>query len=87
MNTFIFTKKSEKLFKKLSIINQERIINKLSFLKDVEDISIFLNPLENMLPATHRLRVWSLRLILEKDSKKSNIFYIIDLGNRWEIYK
>ena len=85
MNNFIFTKKWLKEYNKLAISNQKRIFNKLTFLKNHGNINLILKSLEWFLPATHRLRIWNLRIILEK--KEDDLYYIIDIWNRWDIYK
>jgi mRNA-degrading endonuclease RelE of RelBE toxin-antitoxin system len=54
---FIFTKKSEKIFNKLDNNTKNRIIKKLKYLKEKSDLSNYIKKLENMLPATHRIRV------------------------------
>ena len=85
MNNFIFTKKWLKEYNKLAISNQKRIFNKLTFLKNHDNINLILKNLEWFFPVTHRLRVWNLRIILEK--KEDNLYYIIDIWNRCDIYK
>jgi mRNA-degrading endonuclease RelE of RelBE toxin-antitoxin system len=85
MNDFIFTKKWLKEYDKLSISNQQRIVNKLKILKNYDDLNLILKNLEWFYPATHRLRVWNLRIILKKIN--NNLFYILDVWNRWDIYK
>ena len=85
MYTFIFTKHWEKEFKKLSKENQSRVLKKLKNLKEVENIYIFLKQLENFQPYTHRLRIWDIRVLLKKKDK--NTFYILNVWNRWDIYK
>ena len=81
---FIFTKKSENLFNKLDNIYKERIFDKLKYIKKQDNIFDYIKNLENMLPATHRIRVWKLRLICKKEN---NNFIIINLWNRGDIYK
>jgi hypothetical protein len=54
---FIFTKKSENLFNKLDNIYKERIFDKLKYIKKQDNIFDYIKNLENMLPATHRIRV------------------------------
>ena len=85
MNNFIFTIKGKKQFDKLDDINQLRIINKLKFLKNHLNLSWVLKNLENFSPATHRLRVWNLRVILEKIDNET--FKILNVWNIWDIYK
>jgi len=85
MYKFIFTKTWEKDFKKLSKLNQERIIKKLTELKNQENIFHYLKALSNFEPYTHRIRVWNIRILLMK--KDEHTFYVLNLWNRWEIYK
>ncbi len=84
MNNFIFTKKWKKIYDKLDDSSKNRIINKLKFLKTHKNIVLILKRLENFYPATHRLRIWNLRVILQK---KEDNYYIIDLWFRWDVYK
>jgi len=86
MYKFIFTKNWKKYFDKLEKQSKDRIIKKLISIKEVDDIFVYLKKLENLLPATHRLRVWNIRVILEFD-KINKSFYILDVWNRWDIYK
>ena len=87
MYTFIFSKKAEKSFKKQNLLFQKRLIQKLKNLKDVDNIFVYLSKLENMLPATHRLRIWDIRVILEQDKGNPNTFIILKCWKRWDIYK
>lgn len=57
----------------------------MKLLKTYDDLNLILKSLEWFHPATHRLRVWNLRVILKKISDSE--FYIIDVWNRWDIYK
>jgi len=86
MYKFIFTKNWKKYFDKLEKQSKDRIIKKLISIKEVDDIFVYFKKLENLLPATHRLRVWNIRVILEFD-KINKSFYILDVWNRWDIYK
>ena len=89
MITLIFTKKAEKTFLSLTKGNQNRIIRKLSVLKNHEDIFSVLKPLTNFEPATHRLRIGNVRVILglNRQNKKDFIFYVLDVGLRKDIYR
>lgn len=89
MNQFIFTKKSEKHFLCLPKTVQGRIIKKLKSLKTHEDIFSILKKLHHLDPATHRLRIGDYRLILElkEQSDKKIVFWVLDLGDRKDIYK
>jgi len=85
MYNFIFTKIWKREFVKLTNIDKSRIIKKLKFLKEKLDTSNTLKPLNNFLPATHRLRIWNIRIILQKVDNDN--FYILDLWYRGDIYK
>lgn len=84
MIKFIFTNNAKKEFEKIDKNTQARILDKLKFLKDINNISNFIRPLVNFKPATHRLRVWNFRLILQKDK---DTFIVFSVWNRWNIYK
>jgi len=86
MYKFIFTKNWKKSFDKLENNYQDRIIKKLTSIKQSDDIFVYLKKIENLLPATHRLRVWNIRVILEFD-KINMSFYVLDVWKRWDIYK
>ncbi len=85
MYNFIFTKIWKREFDKLTNIDKSRIIKKLKFLKEKLDTSNALKPLNNFLPATHRLRIWNIRIILQKVDNDN--FYILDIWYRGDIYK
>lgn len=89
MVRFVFTKFAERKFLKLPKNIQKRIIEKLEALKDHEDILSILKRLHHFEPATHRLRIGSHRLILELklQSKKTTEFWVLDVGDRKEVYR
>lgn len=89
MNKFVFAKKAEKKFRSLPNSVQERILKKLKDLKPHEDLLSILKRLHHLEPASHRLRVGDYRLILElKDQSSEGLsFWILDVGNRKDIYK
>lgn len=89
MVSFIFTKFAERKFLKLPNSTQRRIGEKLQELKGHEDIFSALKRLHHFEPATHRLRIGSYRLILElkTQSKNTAAFWILDVGDRKEIYR
>ena len=62
---------------------------KLKELKRHEDLFQLLKRLHNFEPATHRLRVGSYRLILELKNQnvESLEFWILDVGDRKDIYR
>ena len=84
-NTFIFTSFAEKKFLKLEKEIQKRIKTKLQELKHHEHLESVLKTLVDFDPATHRLRVGDYRLILQK--KSLNEYFILDIGNRSDIYR
>ena len=79
---FIFTNKSEKQFKNLPVYTQDYIRQKLVNFKNswIWDIK----SLVNMKPATHRIRTWDYRLILQK---KDDNFIVLKVWHRKEIYQ
>lgn len=85
MYSFVFTKKWEKEFLKLSSMDKERIIKKLRYLKTNLDNSNNIKSLIDMNPATHRIKIWSIRIILQKIDDFT--FHILDIWYRWDIYK
>lgn len=89
MNQFIFTKKAEKRFLDLPKSIQKRILVRLKDLKQHEDIFSILKRLYHLEPASHRLRVGNHRLILElrEQNKKETSFWVLDVGDRKDIYK
>ncbi len=89
MIKFTFTKKAKTKFKKFDFSEQERIIEKLTDLKNHKNIFTVLKKLTLFKYATHRLRIGQYRallLLLGKD--KTNIeFLVVDIGHRKDIYK
>jgi len=86
MYSFTFTKKAEKKFRKMDSIFQKRLIEKLKFLKEAEDIFNYFWKLENLPPYTHRLRIWDMRILFTQNENDLNNFYIVELWKRWDIY-
>jgi mRNA-degrading endonuclease RelE of RelBE toxin-antitoxin system len=84
MYHFIFTKTWEKELWKLDPKEQERVLSKLKFLKENTNDYSF-KKLTDMLPATHRVRIWNIRVILQKIDEDT--FHILDIWYRWDIYK
>ncbi len=85
MYNFVFTKNGEKQFLKLDNQDKERILSKLKYFKNNLDYNNNLRILNDMKPATHRLRIWNIRIILEKINDCN--FHILDIWYRWDIYK
>lgn len=89
MNTFIFTKKAEKRFLSLPKKVQERVLQKLKDLKSHKDLLSVLKRLHHLEPAAHRLRIGDYRLILElrEQGPETFKFWVLDVGDRKDIYK
>lgn len=89
MVTFIFTKKAKSIFLKSPKAIQQRITDKLHELKTHPDILSTLKRLHHLEPATHRLRIGSYRLILELKLQKKETFefWVLDVGDRKDIYQ
>ena len=84
MYNFVFTKYWEKTFNSLTIENKERIINKLKSLKSCNNINQYIKIVYNLSPATHRMRIWNYRILLNIEWCNINIFKIL---HRKDIYK
>jgi mRNA-degrading endonuclease RelE of RelBE toxin-antitoxin system len=84
MYRFVFTKYWKKTLDNLSTVSKERIIKKLKSLKSVENINQYLKIVHNLEPATHRMRIWNYRILLNINWKDINI---LKIWNRWNIYK
>ena len=82
--TFIFTKYAEKQFKKLDPSIQGRIIEKLKYFKKPQNIQNHIKIVYNLSPATHRIRIWEYRLLVEIEKA---IVTIYKIAHRKEIYK
>jgi len=76
MYIFSFTKNGEKEFLKLDNQDRERILKKLKFFKNEKNINHYFKHLTDMKPATHRLRIGAIRIILQKIDEEN--FYILD---------
>ena len=63
---------------------RERIEKKLQYFFEAKDPMKFAKPLTNMRPATHRFRVWKLRV---KFFRREGIFYITNIEFRDKVYK
>ena len=85
MPTFRFTKYAAKKLRKLDTIIQKRILGKLEELKDRDDVHAIVAPLQDVYPATHRLRMGDYRLVLKQDGEGK--FIVVDVGHRSSIYR
>ena len=79
---FLFTQQTEKEFFKLEKTLQIIIRKKIEKIKKWEWYKI--KSLVNMLPATHRLRIQNLRMILRKVDEW---YEVLKIGQRSNIYK
>jgi len=89
MNSFVFTEYAKKRFLKLNSSDRERVLLKLEFLKGASGVVALMRKLRDFEPATHRLRVGNLRLILKMEVVRDGWceFVILDIGHRRNIYK
>lgn len=81
MYQIIIKKKAKKFIDKLPMNERKRIVSAIEYLPNGEDIKK-LKGYDNLL----RLRIGEYRIIYTVDNGKL-IIYIIDAGNRGEIYK
>lgn len=63
---------------------RERIEKKLRYFFNADDPLKFAKPLTDEQPATHRFRIWKLRI---KFFRKERIFYITKIEFRDKVYK
>lgn len=89
MIVFDFTEYGLKCLQKLPKDVQGRIEKKLSSLKNHPNIFTVISALEDVEPATHRLRVGDYRLVLQLTSNtKSKVYFmVIDVDHRKNIYR
>ena len=82
---FVFTNKAKKQFTKLDKQAQERIKDKLTLLKQDQNLlDQNLKSVINLLPVTHRIRVGSYRLLLSEDD---NGFIVLKVAHRSQVYQ
>ncbi len=84
MATFHFTNTAKKQLEKFDPQTQERILKKLSELKKHPSISTVLEPLQNLEPSTHRLRIGEYRLLV---CMEESLCVIQKIGHRRDIYR
>lgn len=89
MTKFIFTNRAEKVFSKLEQVEQNRILEKLKFLKNHNNIFSVIRKIYYVEPITHKLRVGNYRLLLTLIMQKNNEYEFIvnKIGHRREVYK
>ena len=81
----LLTKKSRKFLYRLTLQEQLRISSKIDQLENVnEHISLDIKPIQ--WSGSFRLRVWNYRIIFTKNDINL-IITVIEIGNRWDIYK
>lgn len=85
MYRFIFSDEGKGRFESLSSQDQQRIRKKLEHYKSVPHIEPYLKWLTNFKDATHRVRVWDMRVVLERISDTD--FKVINVWHRGDIYK
>ncbi len=82
--TFTFTNKAKKEFLKLESNVQRLIRIKLTTLKNQPDLVQKTKTVQDLLPATHRLRISNYRLLINFEKEKVIIYRV---GHRREVYK
>lgn len=88
MVTFVSTKNFEKKYEVLSAEDRSRIEEKLRYLKSHPSIFTVIKRIENLDPATHRVRIGNYRILLRLEQENSNsiTFILLKIGHRREIY-
>lgn len=88
MIIFSSTKQFDKTFETLNQVDQNRIIEKLQYLKTHPDILTVMKKVHDLSPATHRLRIGNLRILIKMISENKNDTHILLLkvGHRRDIY-
>ena len=89
MIIIVSTKKFDRSFEKLQKSDQERIIEKLEYLKSHPNIFAIVKKTKNLDPGTHRLRIGNMRILLRIEEKinKELLIILLKLGHRREIYQ
>lgn len=84
MVVFSFSNVAHRQFMKCDPQMQKRIIEKLHAWKSHPSFSSVLEPVINLEPATHRLRIGDYRLLLRKDGDDC---FILKVGHRRDVYQ
>lgn len=84
MVVFTFSNVAHRQLKKFDPQTQKRIVHKLQELKNHPAILSVLEPVVNLIPATHRLRIGEYRLLLRTDDQNC---LILKVGHRRDIYQ
>jgi len=84
---FIFTNMAEKQFEKLSTEVQHYLKSKFKEYQSKEDLfKQNLKTLQNLEPATHRLKLGNYRFLLEANDA-DQVFRVLKVGHRKNIYQ
>lgn len=83
---FIFTKYARKQWQKFSPEVQALLTKKLQFFKTEQVFRQNIQPIKDIPPATHRLRIGNYRLILLVEDSKKEVL-VLKVGHRREIYR
>ena len=83
-HTFALTDKAKREFEKLDPQLRKRIEQKLRYFFGAENPMKFAKPLADTRPATHRFRIWKLRV---KFFRKEGVFYITNIEFRDKVYR
>lgn len=88
MIIFSSTKQFDKTFETLNQVDQNRIIEKLQYLKTHPDILTVMKKVHDLKPATHRLRIGNLRILLKmiSENKNDTRILLLKVGHRRDIY-
>ena len=83
MIEFQFTNKAKKEFDQLNYVAQNRVIKKLTALKNHSNIMSILKNIYGIKNVSHRMRIGNLRLLILHDNNK---FIINKIGYRQNFY-
>lgn len=84
MIIFNFSTVAHRQLEKFDPQTQKRIVKKLQELKKHPSIFSVLEPVRDLEPATHRLRIGEYRLLI---SKKDKACHILKVGHRRDVYQ
>ena len=84
MVAFSFTNAAERQLQKFDPQTQQRILKKLSELKTHPSLLTVLEPVSNLEPATHRLRIGEYRLLV---CLEEGMCVVLKIAHRREVYQ
>lgn len=84
MHRYALTNRAERELQKLAPELRKRVEKKLKYFLNADDPMMFAKSLTDEQPATHRFRVWKLRI---KFFRKEGIFYITNIEFRDKVYR